>query len=329
MTALTNAQYAYGSIASCADFSCNTGLSNCTVQDRSYNVAGSIQFPSPFSSENLTWTTGAVMTYPEGPTYPNLVKDYYLGIPPDLDLSSDEGVNGFHGCAAFFVDSNASFPMAQGTGTCGDVLGDGCVSALRERAAEAVGDTTFRSAEDLCSRLRVAFNSSSPPDECSSMTLDGEWGRMRFARPSAPTPPTQQQNVSSNCHPVIPSTHDLAFTLNFNATCCDDSLWSKSLRGIGNDTNPNEGTIIDFLEHQAVPILTQFARVYGSEEDVEVPESTLTSLSCLVAPVEAKNLPNQTGTADGHDEGAAAVVLPGGSWAWVAVLVAAGMAVLM
>ena len=90
MASLTTAQYAYGSIASCADFECNTGISNCTVQDRSYNVAGSVQFPSPFTSNtNLSWTTGAVMTYPDGPTYPNLVKDYYLGIPPDLDLSRE------------------------------------------------------------------------------------------------------------------------------------------------------------------------------------------------------------------------------------------------
>ncbi|KAF2171357.1 hypothetical protein M409DRAFT_50810 [Zasmidium cellare ATCC 36951] len=302
MATSANSQYAYGSIASCADFDCNTGISNCTVQERSYNVAGSVQFPSPFGDNtNLTWTTGAVMAYPDGPTYPNLVKDYYLGTPPDLDLSSEDGVNGFHGCAAFFVDSNASFPSNQQPGTCGDVLGSKCVTALTDQAEEAIGDTTFRRAEDLCSRLQA------------------------ITVPLAPQPPTTEQNASSNCHPVIPSTHNLAFTLNFNASCCDDSLWSKTLRGIGNDTNPSEETIIDFLEHQAVPILTKFGRVDGSEDGGDVPQSRLTSLSCLEAPVEAKNLASQASDAEG-DEGAAAAVLPGGSWVAIVVAIAVGFA---
>lgn len=178
---LVRGQYEYGSIASCADFDCNTGLSNCTIQDRSYNVAGSVEFASPLGDDtDLTWTTGAVMTYPDGPEYPNLVKDYYLGTPPDLDLTSEGGVNGFHGCAAFFVDSNASFPMDQEPGTCSDVIGSDCVSALMNRAAEATSNSTYSSADDLCSSLREAFNSSSPPSECSAMTLGGEWGRIQF-----------------------------------------------------------------------------------------------------------------------------------------------------
>lgn len=145
---------------------------------------------------------------------------------------------------------------------------------------------------------------------------------------SATTPPTEAQKVSSNCHPVVPSSYELAFALNFNASCCDDSLWSKSLRGIGNDTNSHDESIIDFLEHQAVPILTKFAPADGNADSSDFPLSSMTTLSCLEAPVEAKNMANETNDPDGN-ESAAAIAVPYGSGAWMLGALVAAYAVFL
>lgn len=74
-----------------------------------------------------------------------------------------------------------------------------------------------------------------------------------------------------------------------------------------------------------MPILTKFAPAEGNE-DSEVPQSSMTTLACLEAPVEAKNIANQTGDSDGEDENAAVAVVPHGSVAWMIGAVVAGIA---
>lgn len=193
LLARAQAQYTDGSsIASCADFDCNVMNNNtaqCEIQDRTYSAIGAVPFKTPFdSSTNLTWTEGSVFAYPNGLLKTTFVRDFFLGMPPGLDLRED---NGFHGCAAFFVDSNASFPLYKPPGTCDDTLGDGCARALQDQAGDVItDDSNISSAEELCTRMEEAFSSDSPPSACSQMSLNGEsFGRIKFRRKSKhPTP---------------------------------------------------------------------------------------------------------------------------------------------
>ena len=178
-------QYSYGAIASCADFECNTGIANCTVQGHDYAVAGSVSFSQPFSAAKLTWRTGVVTTYPNGtqaPTlYSTIVKEYYLGVPPDLNLRQDT-VAGHFGRAAFFIDSNTTFPLEQEPGTCRDVLGNDCVRFLQGVASTGIESSEMRinSSEVLCSMLRDELNAEDVLPQCSSTLLGASFGRVEF-----------------------------------------------------------------------------------------------------------------------------------------------------
>lgn len=182
LISLARCQYNYGAIASCSDFNCTAhGPNNCTVQGENYYSAGMVPFETPFDS-NLTWTVG-YRGYQETtlPQWHHTVMDYYLGVPPNIDLSTDH--DGFSGCAAFFLDSNVSFPLMQPPGTCASIIGGECVQALQSQAADAV-QGSISSAQDLCSILSDAFTSSAP-SACSVMALNGtKWGRIRFQRAS-------------------------------------------------------------------------------------------------------------------------------------------------
>ena len=142
-------------------------------------------FESPLYSKDLTWTVAqSYMEYPENSTI-TTVKDYYLGTPPDLDLTSEQQL----GCALFFVDSNATFPTPPSTtnpyarppGQCPSVLGSECVKALRSRAADAATNNRPDSLDDLCEQMRQEFESS-VPSECSYITNSTEWGRIDAGR---------------------------------------------------------------------------------------------------------------------------------------------------
>lgn len=143
--------------------------------------AGMLPFPTPFQF-NLTWTVGLRGENRNTSTiYQTWYKDHYLGAPPTLDLRQ-ESVNGWIGCAAFFVDSNASFPLRQPPGICDTVIGAGCVEALQQNAVQAAEHVD--DAASLCASLDDAFQTT-PPEACSAMSLEGDsWGRIRFRRKS-------------------------------------------------------------------------------------------------------------------------------------------------
>lgn len=189
-------------VTSCADLECNLipngTLAQCDIQGREYTAIGAVPFKSPFNtSSNLTWTEGSVFNYPDGILKAVFTRDFFLGIPEDLDLRDESDVQS---CAAFFVDSNATFPLYQPPGTCSDTIGADCAKALQRQAGEVANNgDDISSSSDLCSRMQAAFTNSTPPSECSKMSLNGtDWGRIMFRRMFA--------------HPHLPTRTDLSFS---------------------------------------------------------------------------------------------------------------------
>lgn len=308
----TQCQYHYGAIASCSDFECN-GPNHCDLQGNSYFSAGMLPFETPFGP-NLTWTMALRgEDHNTSNAYTTWIKDYYLGSPPDLDLKQEK-IDGYLGCAAFFVDSNATFPLRQPPGTCNDVIGRQCAYTLRNIAISSIGNHTADS-QDLCSKMEYAFNDNVSP-ACSVMVLKNQtWGRVKFRRKlisparcsalltlyaaiigsDAPQPPSPQQNQSTSCHPVIPASYELAPALSFQYSSRDDSLWNSTFR-LPNAGNGSDSIgIDDFQNQQAVPVLSMFTTENG--------EDIWGDVSCLSPAVEGANEVT-------HRESAGSVIRP-------------------
>lgn len=292
-------QYHYGAIASCSDFECD-GPNSCNLQGNSYFSAGMLPFETPFGP-NLTWTMALRgENHNTSNAYTTWIKDYYLGSPSDLDLEQEK-IDGYLGCAAFFVDSNASFPLRQPPGTCNDVIGRDCVHALRNIAISSIGNHTADS-QELCSKMEYAFNGDLSP-ACSVMGLKNQtWGRVKFRRKltsparyftyadikypaiigsDAPQPPSAQQNQSTSCHPIIPASYELAPALSFQYSSRDDSLWNSSFRLPYAGNSSDSIDIDDFQNQQAVPVLSMFTTEDG--------EDIWGDVSCLSPAVEGAN----------------------------------------
>ncbi|KAI6912676.1 hypothetical protein KC318_g2065 [Hortaea werneckii] len=288
-------QYTFGAIASCAELDCGYPFSrneneSCIIKDHEYRVNGMVPFESPLYSQDLTWTVAqSYMEFPDNSTI-TTVKDYYLGTPPDLDLTSEQRL----GCALFFVDSNATFPTPPSTtdpyanppGQCPSVLGSECIKALRSRAADAATNNRPDSSDDLY------------------------WGQIEAksltAGPQAPQSPAQAQNASTNCHPVIPSYYDLALTLNYSKNYPYSGPGRRALLGVN-------GTVVGYFEeYQAVPILTLF--LSAEDEGQEGSDEPKVDISCLQAP------PEMYGYRGSLTGGAGRMATDSGSLQWVLLM---------
>lgn len=178
-------QYTYGSIASCADFDCNPGIYNCTFGSKNYSVAGMVPFQAPVLPENLTWSLAQFTSDARASEYQVSHKDFYIGTPPTLDLSTAT----YDGCAAFFVDSNATYPIgepsAHPTGIppppCDSVIGSECIAAMESDITEFVRASDIQSVDDLCNGMRDAVHRGNARQACSRVALGGtDWGRIAF-----------------------------------------------------------------------------------------------------------------------------------------------------
>jgi len=259
-----------------------------------------VPFQAPVLPENLTWSLAQFTSDARASEYQVSHKDFYIGTPPTLDLSTAT----YDGCAAFFVDSNATYPIgepsAHPTGILpppyDSVIGSECIAAMESDITEFVRASDIQSADDLCNGMRDAVHRGNARQACSRVALGGtDWGRIAFRGligPNAPRPPTPSENATANCHPVVPASYQLASVLDFNSTCCNDSLWNATYRGL---------PTYDFLQHQAVPIITAWSPNDATANNISV-EATV---SCLEAPVEAKNLDNFQGESDMDSEGKA------------------------
>ncbi|RMD41788.1 hypothetical protein DV735_g3302, partial [Chaetothyriales sp. CBS 134920] len=196
-------------LLSCSEIDCPTetgGLTRCNVDNTTLVKVGVANFSSSLSPTPLTWTVGLA---PEIFTADGIdQRRYYLGTPPELDLSTLTDITG---CALFFVGIEASlvFPgMDQypyqkiATDTCADALGSTCVEELTNQTLNLV-PSWINSTNAQCSDLAQALQSS-PPESCTSA---GNWGNITAkAITGSDIPPILERD---DCTPTTNATYDL------------------------------------------------------------------------------------------------------------------------
>ena len=163
-------------LLSCTDINCPTdsGLARCQVDNTTVTKLGVANFTSSLSPNPLTWTVGLA---PAVFTDSTDQRRYYLGTPPELDLSNLADITG---CALFFtgIEASLSFPGLNSyqkitTDTCADALGSTCVSELTNQALNLVASST-NSSNVQCFDIAQTLQSS-PPLSC---TKAGTWGNI-------------------------------------------------------------------------------------------------------------------------------------------------------
>ncbi|RYP64624.1 hypothetical protein DL770_009159 [Monosporascus sp. CRB-9-2] len=282
-------------IYGCVDVGCpastqDSANDNCTVAGRSFPYVGTTRIPTGSGAlTGLTWSKGFNITS-NGERM--VGSSYYLGSPPDLDLSNTGACAiFFHGASQLISFGADSVNDETGQGTCNDAMGSACVDALTARARNLDIDDGA-SSEEVCVRLRDDFEEN----------MDGACGRITAAWTNlitvaltgngAPEPITSQQNASSNCWPVIEKQDDLTLVSDYQI--------------------PGGDSIDDVYNAQwaVTPILTLF---YPNGEGSPI-DAADASLSCVkvMGPALASVDTMSNGTTE--DEGGAASLSISGSY---------------
>lgn len=147
----------------------------CTVGNTTNAFLGATSFNTTVSPRGtLTWTVGALAEeFSANSTDTRFTKNFYLGYPPSLNLQDPST---FSGCALFFEGIARSIQL-NGTSefgpvTCGQTLGDDCVTDLLAQARQVL--QTLRSAADatstsVCSDLQSILERE-PPQSCQPIS---------------------------------------------------------------------------------------------------------------------------------------------------------------
>ncbi|RYP34248.1 hypothetical protein DL767_004371 [Monosporascus sp. MG133] len=291
-------------IYGCVDVGCpastqDSANDNCTVAGRSFPYVGITRIPT--SSEaltGLTWSKGFNIT---GDNESVFGSSYYLGSPPDLDLSNTGA------CAIFFHGASRSISFEPDTpndeidqGTCNDAIGSACVDALTARARNLdIGDGA--SSEEVCARLRDDLEENMD-DACAAIT-GGPWSNqiaVALTGNGAPEPITSQQNASSNCWPVTEKQNDLTLVSDYR------------IQG--------DGSIDDVYNAQwaITPILTLFYP-NGEGSLVDAADASLTCVK-VMGPALASVDTMSNGTTGGEG-GAASLSISGSYYSVLIVLI--------
>ncbi|RYP63363.1 hypothetical protein DL769_006978 [Monosporascus sp. CRB-8-3] len=299
-----HAQDSEKTIYGCVDVGCpastqDSANDNCTVAGRSFPYVGITRIPTGGEAlTGLTWSKGFNITDNGERMFGS---SYYLGSPPDLDLSNTGA------CAIFFhgVSGSISFetdpPNDETTqGTCSDAMGAACVDALTARARNLdIGDGT--SAEEVCARLRDDLEENM--DDACARIAGGSWSNLTtvaLTGNGAPEPITSQQNASSNCWPLTEKQDDLTLVSDYQV--------------------PGGDLVDDVYEAQwaITPILTLF---YPNGEGSLV-DAADASLSCVkvMGPALASVDTMSNGTAD-SEGGAASLAISGSYYSALIVLI--------
>lgn len=221
-TVLVSAQDLSQTIVGCVDVGCPAsttvpGDDNCTVTERSYTSIGLARIPTDNDALNgVSWVKAFNATAPKDnrAIYHHA---YYLGTPPDLDLT------GTGACAVFFrgveqqLNFNTSATSEDETeqGTCQVAMGSACVDSLIKRAKTL--DVDGLSSADACASLQKDLENNFD-DACTASVQGTRWSDLAavgLAGSGSPEPITEQQNASSNCWPITPRQDDLALVSEF------------------------------------------------------------------------------------------------------------------
>lgn len=114
-----------------------------------------------------------------------------------------------------FYDS--SLPRDLSTSYCGNYLDDTCMSALNSKFSELAGEHHPGSPEtDICSAIASDLQANLP-SSCPGLTSARSIVRgVSLTGSQAPSPPTEAQNSTSNCHPTLPKSNDLTRVFAYN-----------------------------------------------------------------------------------------------------------------
>ncbi|KAL4963714.1 uncharacterized protein BDV14DRAFT_201683 [Aspergillus stella-maris] len=277
-------------IVGCTDVDCpNDGWDACTVADDTYGGIGLARIvDAPESLDGISLVKGVHIEdsqsggsgdngAEEGRTFNSV---YFLGTPSNLDI------NDLFGCAVIFNDpptSHFEHPKVNGTvdtddraatGTCPDVIQQGCIDALTEQARNV-----RYSDSNACSALQSDLRNNAP-DECSDLTGSGDGlGSFEVVSLGNISTISQSANASSNCWPVLPKSDNLARLTNATS--------------MGNYTD--EGNLAEM--YKITPILTVFT---SSNDSNSLVNSTTASLTCLkvVTDQGVTNVDNSTTDTD-------------------------------
>lgn len=181
-----SAQYALNNtLGSCADVDCPSAEGNnreaaCQVTNRTYSSIGLESFSTGISQDNLTWTI-ATNIYerpdPNNDQSRNVEKDFYLGTPFSLDLTSDDLP--YQGCAIFLYGNVLVKPQRRNEShECGDVIGTECMASLLKDATAILvgGQNGTETAADACDRVQRGLNEPFSSG-CEKVTGRESWVR--------------------------------------------------------------------------------------------------------------------------------------------------------
>ncbi|RYP08680.1 hypothetical protein DL765_008703 [Monosporascus sp. GIB2] len=289
LAGLSSTQELSGTILGCADVRCpnleDSADNVCTLVDRTFSDIGLVRIPTDV--EELSWVQGNNITDDEGER--RITSSFYLGTPFELNTGDTRA------CAAFFHESTARFPggdVDTAQGTCEQAGVDiACIDALVARArALRVED-----GEDACEKLQEEFLAKLD-QECRGLAGTDRWESVRV-RPifgtGAPDVILSSDNLTSNCWPIEPKEHDLAFIESHEVT-------TRNLT----DARTND------LFYDVTPILTVF---YGAENGLVANFSS--QMTCLKVVNSSVTLERILEEQREEEEGAAAAIHISGAMA--------------
>lgn len=122
---------ALAELLSCADIGCPTvgKDTNCSVNGTRLTDLGVSNFSTSLSPKPLSWTVG----YVNGTNGSEDRREFYLGMPSNLDLSNVSSVSG---CSLVFTGTTYASMDKSASGNCSDGLGASCTSQLLKQAQE-------------------------------------------------------------------------------------------------------------------------------------------------------------------------------------------------
>ncbi|RYP48264.1 hypothetical protein DL768_005817 [Monosporascus sp. mg162] len=286
---LSSAQELSSTIVGCADVHCpnleDSTDNVCTLVNRTFGDVGLARIPTEI--EELSWVRGNNITDDEGERI--ITSSFYLGTPFELDTGDTRA------CAAFFHQSTARFPgghVDTAQGTCEQAgVDSACIDALVARARAL----PIEDGEDACERLQEDFLNNLDR-ECRGLAGTDRWESVRVRPifgPGAPDVILSSDNLTSNCWPIEPKHHDLAFIESHEVT-------TRNLTDAGTSD----------LFYDVTPILTVF---YGAENGLVANFSS--QMTCLKVVNSSVALEAILEEQREEEEGAAAAIHVSGAMA--------------
>ncbi|RYP71058.1 hypothetical protein DL769_004771 [Monosporascus sp. CRB-8-3] len=289
LAGLSSAQELSSTIVGCADVRCpnleDSTDNVCTLVNRTFGDIGLARIPTDMAE--LSWVRGNNITDDEGER--RITSSFYLGAPFELDTGDTRA------CAAFFHQSTARFPgdhVDTAQGTCEQAgVDSACLDALVARARAL----RVENGEDACEKLQEDFLDNLDR-ECRGLAGTDRWESVRVRPifgPGAPDVILSSDNLTSNCWPIEPKEHDLAFIESHEAT-------ARNLTA----ARTND------LFYDVTPILTVF---YGAENGLVANFSS--QMTCLKIVNSSVTLDAILAEQREEEEGAAAAIHVSGAMA--------------